>query len=318
MDYRPFGRTGRPISAIGLGTALFGREVDESASFRTMDYAFEKGINYFDTAEGYAGPGRIASEVMLGKWLRSRGVREKIFINTKIIAGGDGDTIEHIMLQSLERMGIDRVDSVKMHLPFPKVPITETLDALTRQVKAGRTGAIGCSNYTTAQLREALEVSARGGYARFEAVQVAYNLAIADRQEHLSRFEAEREMFPLCRRESIAITTYAPLGSGFFAGVYASPERSAIPRGSRFDLFKGHMDVYFTDQNFSILESLRSKAEDMGIPMVRLAMAWVMSNADITSVIVGADNTAMLDNAIAAREMGLDPTLRAEMSAWGT
>ncbi|MBM3933546.1 MAG: aldo/keto reductase [SAR202 cluster bacterium] len=318
MDYRPFGRTGRLISSIGLGTALFGREVDEDTSFRVMDYAFEKGITYFDTAQGYEGPTRVAAEVMLGRWLRSRGVRDRVFINTKIIAGGDAATIERIMLQSLERMGIERVDCVKMHLPFPKVPISETLGALTWQVKAGRASSIGCSNYNTAQLREALAASAAGGFARFEAVQVAYNLAIADRQEHLSRFEAEQEMFPLCRREEIAITTYAPLGSGFFAGAYASMDRGAIPRGSRFDLFKGHTGVYFTEQNFRILDSLREKAEAMKVPMVRLAMAWVMSNRNIATVIIGADNTAMIDNAFAAQQMRLAPALRAEMSAWGT
>ena len=156
-------------------------------------------------------------------------------------------------------------------------------------------------------MREALKASAAGGHERFEAVQPRYSLATP---------EAEDDVFPTCRQEQIAVTTYSPLAAGFLSGKY-SPDRSKFPKGSRFYIKPGHADAYFSERGFRIVDRLREKSKALGLPMVRLAMAWAMAHPDVTSVLVGARTADHIDNALAALEMGMPPDLRAEMSAWG-
>jgi aryl-alcohol dehydrogenase-like predicted oxidoreductase len=326
LEQRPLGRTGRTIPCIGLGCVTFGREIDEEASFRILDYAVEQGITFLDTAEVYGGgqarsyrknylgvedvrevSGEMSSsERILGRWLRARNCRDAVTICTKVSTGGGPENIARALGASLERLGLDRVDVYKMHSPDPNTPIEETLGALDSEVKAGRIGAIGSSNYSAAQMREALSASAGRGYARFEITQPSYSLADRD---------AEKELFSVCRSEQIAVTSYSPLGAGFLAGKY-TPDRNQFPKGSRFDVIPGHADVYFSDRNFRVVERLRDKAAQLGLPMVRLAMAWAMTNPDVTAVLIGARTQSHIDNALAAHDLHLDPGLRAEMSAW--
>ena len=179
MEQRPLGRTGRTISAIGLGCVTFGREIDEESSYRVMDHAFEKGTTFFDTAEGYGGgqshQGRksrlgsndvrektlemSSSELIIGRWLRSRGCRDQVTLCTKVGTGGSAENVNRALAASLERLGTDRVDVYKMHSPDPNTPIAETLAALNAEVEAGRVSVIGGSNYSSAQLQQALVVS---------------------------------------------------------------------------------------------------------------------------------------------------------------
>ena len=194
-----------------------------------------------------------------------------------------------------------------MHVPNDAgIPISETLDALSREAGAGRVRAIGCSNYSAEQLRDALEASARGGYRRFDMIQPGYSLIARD---------AEKAIFPLCRREGVSISTYSPLGAGLLTGIVPS-DRSQAPRGTRFYVAPDYQDLYYSDSSFRIVELLRDKAAEVGLPMTRLAMAWVLSSPDVTAMLVGADNAEQLDEAIAAYEMELDPAVRAEMSGW--
>ena len=306
MEQKPLGRTGLTISAVGLGCVTFGREIDQDTAFRIMDYAVEKGITFFDTAEGYGEDG--ASERTIGNWIRLRNARDEITLCTKVGSGGTPENIRRALARSFERLGIDHVDVYKMHHPDETTPVPETLAALTEEVEAGRIGAIGGSNYSAAQLREVLEASKGGGYPRFEIVQPPYNLV---------QTEGEDELFPLCREEEIAVSSYSPLGAGFLAGKY-TPDRSGAPPGTRFDVIPGHMDIYFSEANFRTVERLREKADALGVPMVRLAMGFVMANPDVTSVLVGARSTAHIDNALSAYNEGLDAALRAEMRSWAS
>ena len=121
------------------------------------------------------------------------------------------------------------------------------------------------------------------------------------------------DLLPLCREEEIAVTPYSPLGAGFLSGKY-TPDRSQFPKGSRFDILPDHADIYFSDENFRTVDRLRAKSAELGIPMVRLAMAWVLSHPDVTSVLIGARTPEHIDNAMAAYEMGLHPELRAELA----
>jgi aryl-alcohol dehydrogenase (NADP+) len=326
MERKQLGRTGRTNSAIGLGCALFGRDIDEETSYKVMDHAVELGIDFFDTAESYGGgqsrqtrkdlfgiddKREVTSEVssserIVGRWMQSRGCRDKITLCTKVGSGGSPENIARTLGGSLDRLGTDHVDIYKMHTPDTEVPIAETLAAMTEEVRAGRVNVIGCSNYSAVQIKEALDASSTGGYSRFEIAQPQYNLIFP---------EAEDDVLPLCAEEGLAVTPYSPMAAGFLAGEY-TPDRASVPAGSRFDIIPVYVERYFTDRNFGILNRLQRKADELGVPTARLALAWVMTNPHVTAPIVGARETGHLDNAVAALNMGLDGELRAEMSAW--
>lgn len=326
MEQKPLGRTGRNISAIALGCAVFGRDIDEDTSYRLMDRAVELGITFFDTAQSYGGGQSIrarkemfgtedqhevttemhSSERIVGSWMKSRGSRDQITLCTKVGSGGSGENIARTLKESLQRLGTDHVDIYKMHSPDTSVPIDETLSAMSAEADAGRVGVIGCSNYTADQIREALDTSATRGLRRFEITQPQYNMIFP---------EAENDILPLCSEESIAVTPYSPAAAGFLAGEYTR-DRSQISRGSRFDIIPVYVERYFTERNFAILEKLQAKAEEMRIPTARLALAWVMTSPHVTAPIVGAREPAHLDNAVAALNLGLDAELRAELSSW--
>ena len=328
MEHRKPGRTGMSLSFIGLGCVTFGREIDEDTSTAMLDYAVEKGMNWLDTAEAYGGGNARSyrrdalkvddiretsdimgsSEIIIGNWMKARGCRDDVLICSKVSSGNKPDNIARALQDSLDRLQVDSVDLYELHSPDETVPIGESLAALDEQVSAGRIRYVGCSNFSASQLGEALDASAEHGYARFEVIQPPYNLADPG---------AHDELFPLCRREEVGITTYSPLAAGFLAGKY-TPDRNAFPKGSRFDVIPGHADIYFNDRNFRNVDRLRALADTLGLPMVRLAMAWVMGHPDITSVIVGARNTGHIDNAMDALALGMDTGLRDEMSSWLT
>ena len=105
------------------------------------------------------------------------------------------------------------------------------------------------------------------------------------------------------------------MGAGFLAGKY-TPDRSKFPKGTRYDIMPGHADIYFSDRNFRVVDQLRAKSEELGVPMVRLAMAWVMTNPDVSAALIGARSTGHVDNALLSYNEGLAPDLRSEMAAW--
>ena len=326
MEHRKLGRTNMSISFIGLGCVTFGREIDEEHSVAILDYALENGLDWLDTAEAYGGGNARtyrrdvlkvddvretsdvmgSSEIIIGKWMKERGCRDEVVICSKVSSGNRPENITRALQVSLDRLQVDCVDIYELHSPDDSVPVDESLAVLDQAVAAGRIKTVGCSNFNAAQLREALDASARHGYARFEAVQPPYNLADSGAQD---------ELFPLCRREEVGVTSYSPLAAGFLTGKY-TPDRKDFPKGSRFDVIPGHADIYFNEQNFRNVERLRALSETRGLPMVRLAMAWAMGHPDITSVIVGARHTGHLDNAFEALALREDKELRDEMSSW--
>ena len=324
MEQRPLGQTDLTIGAISLGCATFGREIDEDTSRQLLDHAVERGITFLDSAEAYGGGNarlsRIqnhgiddtrevshemsSSECILGRWMKARGCRNEITLCTKISTGASPKNIKRALAASLERLRTDSVDVYKLHSPDPKVPIQETLGALSEEVDAGRIKVLGGSNFSGDQMREALEVSGSQGYPRFEITQPPYNLALR---------EDENDLFPLCREGKIAVATYSPLGAGFFVGKYTSAQ-SVPPSRTRFDIVPDFKDIYFKERNFRLMERLGSKAEEMGLPMARLGVAWAASNPDVTSIIIGAKERAHIDNALAAAELHLNQDLRAEIA----
>ena len=235
-------------------------------------------------------------------------MREAITLCTKVSTGASAENVSKALSASLDRLKTDSVEVYKVHSPDPSVPIKETMVALDEEVKAGRVGAVGGSNYSGSQLKEALDASSDNGLARFEVVQPPYNIL---------QQEAEINLFPLCRREQIAVTGYSPLGAGFLTGKY-NPDRSKVPTQTRFGIAPGHINLYFSESNFTALKLLQKKAEELDLPMVQLAMSWAMSHPDVTTVLIGARTTAHIDNALEAYKTGMDPEMRSEISAWIT
>ena len=308
--------SGQCISTIGLGSVNIGGSLDDEAAYLLMDHALERGITFFDTAEEYAS-GRAESRI--GDWLRRTGCRSDITLCTKVL-GGASD-IHAALEASIDRLGTDFVDMYLMHEFVPSPPLDEILAALTEEAQAGRVRAIGCSNYSAAQLEQALQISRDRGYCRYEVVQPEYNLVMAPVSDHsgesmfpVGLSETEDQLLPLAERERIAVTTYSPIGSGFLTGKYAHA-RPSLP-GTRFEHGGPAAEHYLTDRNFQVLEFVRSRAESLGIPVVQLAQAWVMTHPSVTSVIIGPRTTEQIDDAVAAHERGLDPEVRAELSAW--
>jgi aryl-alcohol dehydrogenase-like predicted oxidoreductase len=307
--------SGQGISAIGLGTVNIGGVLDDEASFRLMDHALERGITFFDTAEEYTS-GR--AERRIGDWMRKTGSRDDVTILTKVLSGASD--IHAALDASLERLGTDHVDIYLMHEFVPSPPLDELLAVLTEEVQAGRVRAIGCSNYSTAQLEQALQISEERGYRRYEVLQPEYNLVMAPESDSSGESffpvglkETEDELLPLAEREGVAVTAYSPLGSGFLTGKYTATN-TEVP-DSRMGEGGPAAEHFLNDRNFEILGFVRSRADALGIPIVQLAQAWVMTHPSVTSTIIGPRTPEQIDEAIAAYELGLDPEVRAELSA---
>jgi aryl-alcohol dehydrogenase-like predicted oxidoreductase len=300
LEYRQLGRTDLQVSSIGLGCVTFGREIDEKTAFAVMDHALERGINLFDTAEAYAA-GR--SEEVIGQWIADRQTRDKIVLATKV-AGAQ--TREHILASaqdSLRRLQTDHIDLFKVHNWDAETPLEETLAALNTLVEQGKVRYIGSSNYDADQLAQALKETATLGGARMEATQPNYNLVVRDIEESL---------LPLCTEQQVGIVSYSPLGAGFLTGKYR--REGPLPEGTRFEVMPAHQDIYFKESYFAVVEGLRAKATTLDRSMIDLALAWVIGQPGITSVLVGARDTAQVDQAFAAEAAGLDDELRAELS----
>jgi aryl-alcohol dehydrogenase (NADP+) len=324
MEIRRTAGIGLEIPRIGLGCVTFGREIDEAQSFRVLDYAFEHGVTLLDTAEGYGGgqahayrrslgirdsshiPAEMhSSEKIIGRWLRSTGLRKKVLLQTKIARDFTRKHLAEALSASLERLQTDYVDLYLFHSYDRATPLDEAMGAMTEAARSGAVRAAGCSNFNFEQLREALALTGAHGLSRMEVIQPVYNLV---------RREIERDILPLCRENGIAPVIYSPLGAGFLAGKYAPG--SAPPKGARFDVIPGHADEYFSVRNFAIVERLRDLAQRTGVAMVRLAMAWVLKNQNVAGVLVGARGESQIDNALAALAAPLAAEIAAEMDSW--
>jgi aryl-alcohol dehydrogenase-like predicted oxidoreductase len=317
VEYRRLGGTSLELSRIGLGCGnfggvgsapeLFGRGESEQEAFAIMDRAWAAGINFFDTAGSYGG-GR--SESWIGRWRIDRGA--PVLLSTKVfwsVSGDDSDRglarerilreIEH----SLSRLESKRVDMYLTHEPDPETPIAETLRTLNELVQSGNVGAIGASNVDGAQLREALETSARLGLVRFEWVQNEYSLL---------RRGPELDVLPICAREQLGFTPFSPLGGGWLTCKYARDE--PYPSGSRMTLRPEPYTDLPTDETFRALEAFRAAAAERDVEPAALAIAWVLSHPQVTATVVGPRRPEHLESALAATELTLSSDERDELA----
>ncbi len=318
MQYVRFGRTGLRVSRLCLGTMTFGNQCDEGTSRAILDAAAAGGITFLDTADVYPLGGTPATagrtEEILGRWLKGR--RHELVVATKCFGPMSerpwdrGNSRKHVLDAidaSLRRLGTDYVDLYQLHQPDPETPIDETLRALEDVVRAGKARYVGCSNFLAWQAARALGRSEALGVARFESVQPRYNLLFR---------EFERELFPLCREEGLAVIPYNPIAGGLLSGKHRLA--GGPPRGSRFTLGTAagiYQERYWHERMFGTVAQLGEVAAEAGLPLVTLAVAWVLANPAVTAPILGASRPEQLAPSLAAAEAALAPDLLARLDA---
>ncbi len=277
MDFKDLFRSGSgapKVSAVGLGCNNFGMHIDEAASHAVVGKALDEGINFFDTAESY-GDGR--SEEFLGRALGGR--RKDIILGTKFgyAGGASREKIARSIDASLKRLGTDVIDLYTVHKPDPDTPILETLEAMDGLVRAGKVRHLGCSNFSAAELDEALRVARENDLSPFVAAQNRLSLL---------RREAEADIAIACRDRGIGFVPFFPLESGMLTGKY---KRNEVPGAEyRLTRVKRLADDALTDENYAIVEALTAFAESSGHTLLELAMSWLAAKPEVVSVIAGA------------------------------
>jgi len=282
VEYRNLGNSGLKVSAVGLGCNNFGMRNDAEQTRAIVHRSLDEGITLFDTADIYGNRG--ASEEMLGKALGER--RRDAVVATKFgMAMGDGPYLRggsrrYVIAAaeaSLKRLGTDYIDLYQIHQPDPETPQHETLEALNDLVRSGKVRYIGCSNFAAWQTVDALWISRANDLAPYISAQNQYNLL--DRR-------IERELVPACRQFGVGILPYFPLASGFLTGKYR--RGAEPPKGTRLSLIKRMADQTLTDENFAKLERLDKFARDHNHTLLELAVGWLASQPQVSSVISGA------------------------------
>jgi aryl-alcohol dehydrogenase-like predicted oxidoreductase len=308
VELRWLGRTGVRVSALSLGTMGFGgaasgghvARIDLGDAERQVRLALDAGVNLFDTANGYAGG---ASERLLGQALGAD--RQRVLVSTKVHARvGDGPNdvgqsrwhIVRACEDSLRRLGTDHIDLYHVHGFDACTPLDETLRALDDLVRTGKVRYLACSNYTGWQLMKALAESDRRGVERFVALQAYYNLVAR---------ELENEHLPLCRDQGVGVLVWSPLAAGFLSGKFrrATPQPEGTRRALIGDLGIGPVDE---EHGHAIVDVAREIAGSRGTSVAQVALNWLRSRPEVSSVIVGARTMEQLVDNLAAAQWTLD------------
>jgi aryl-alcohol dehydrogenase-like predicted oxidoreductase len=280
---RPLGRSAITVSRIALGCGnfggigsapeFFGRGLSEDQALELMDAAWEFGITHFDTADAYGG-GR--SELSIGRWIRSRGVRPQLTTKTynPMQAGADrGLRPERIARQlrtSLERLGVDHVELYLAHEFDPEVPLPASFGAFDQAQAAGTIRAYGVSNFDAPQLAASLAAGAP------QAIQNSYSLLAG---------QDEQDLLALCAEREVAYLAFSPLAGGWLTGKYRRGEQ--FPSGSRMSQRPEPYRGLVTGQTFDALARLQAMASSRGISMAGLALAWLLADERVTQIVIG-------------------------------
>lgn len=283
MEYRNLGNSGVKVSEVGLGTDQFGRRVDKDTVKRIVDVALDSGINFIDTANIYS---RGLSEEYLGVALE--GHRHEVVLATKGRSPmGEGPNDQgasryHLMgalEDSLRRLRTDHVDLYQTHRFDETTPIEETMRTLDEMVRSGKVRYIGASNYQSWQICRSNGLAERYGWEPFATIQPHY---------HMLEREVEREIVPYCRAFNIGILPYFPLAAGFLTGRYKpGVEPPADTRAAAGGGARRYIGRHATPENFRILDTLAAWADERGYTLVELAIAWLLGEPLVSSVIAG-------------------------------
>jgi aryl-alcohol dehydrogenase-like predicted oxidoreductase len=283
VETRNLGKNGPKVSVIGLGCNNFGGRLDLAGTREVVARAIDLGINFFDTADIYGGRGYNnygGSEADLGAALGSR--RKDIVLATKFgmsMPEGSGARRGYVMSAceaSLKRIKNDYIDLYQIHTPDPATPIEETLRALDDLVKQGKVRFIGCSNFSAAQIDEAMKTAQRHKLSAFISSQDEYSLVVRD---------VEKNDLPAAVRHGLGFLPYFPLASGLLTGKYK--RNAPAPKGARLST-PGLSGRYMNDTNWAIVEKLEAFCAQRGKTILELAFAWLLAHDFVPSVIAGA------------------------------
>ena len=306
MRHHPLGRTGLYVSELCLGTMTFGGgegiwdhigQVQQADAERLIGQALDAGVNFIDTADMYAG-GR--SEQITGQALKNLKVaRDSVVVATKVFSemgpgpNARGASRSHIVdgvHASLKRLQLEHIDLYQIHGFDPATPIEETVRALDHLVQRGLVRYVGVSNWAAWQIAKALGVCERLNLARVESLQAYYTLAGRD---------LERELVPMLESEGVGLMVWSPLAGGLLSGKY-SRDQPGLPgaRGSRRDSFD--FPPVNRDRADACIASMRPMAQARGVSVAQIALAWLLHQPQVTSVIVGAKRPEQLADNLAA------------------
>lgn len=302
MKYRKLGRTGLMVSEICVGTMTFGNQIDEAESIKLIKWAVDAGINFIDTADQYVDG---LTEEIVGKALK--GVRNSVVLATKVGSWQSGPSVneigcsrKHIMQAvegSLHRLGTDYIDIYYAHRWDTATPIDETLRALDDLVHQGKVRYIGCSNYLVWQLGKALWVSDLNNLAHYDCTQPPYNLITRG---------IEDELLPLCKNEGVGVCVYNPLAGGLLTGKH-DPSKPPT-EGTRFSnkrMGKMYSERYWLESNFEAVARFKEITQKHGRSMAQFALAWILNNEAITSVVCGSNSIKQLEENLGAIDIKL-------------
>ncbi len=294
MRNRTLGSSDLVVSTVGLGTNNFGTRLDLASSSQVLDACEQHGITFLDTADLY---GEGTSEDFLGRLLRGR--RDRFVIATKVglpwedgsrPGGLDPAYIEDSVHGSLRRLQTDYIDLLQLHVLDSRVPIEDVLGALAGLVGAGVVRHVGCSNFMTWEMVEWVLTARHDDLPGFVSIQSEYSMLVRD---------AETELLHACDRMGVGLIPYRPLAQGFLTGKYARGD--APPAGTRLALQDRVRRQRETDANWTAVEAAQELAAELGCTTAQLAVAWLLSRPQVSSVIAGASNAEQVaDNARAA------------------
>ena len=318
MEYRYIGRSGLRVSPICMGTMTFGSSCDEKEAFKIMDKAYDRGVNFFDTAELYPVPPTYEkagiTEEIVGRWLKTKN-RESIILATKVAGAASGwfvppirhgltaiDSfhIERAVERSLKKLQTDYIDLYQMHWPDTVVPIQESLKAFDRLVQSGKVRYIGTSNDTAYGVTKALMNSEFKNYARFESIQNNFSL--------LNRRFLD-ELSVLAQKEHISLLPYSPIAGGVLSGKYNQAHNA---KGRFSDYMNSNNQRqrvmamrFMNDKTLLSTQKYLKIASDFNLHPVTMAVAWSKQFDFVASTIIGATNSEQLDASLDAMELVL-------------
>ncbi|MXO64013.1 aldo/keto reductase [Qipengyuania oceanensis] len=319
MQRRRLGKSAIVVSDICMGTMTFGSQTDEAEAIRILDECFEKGIDFYDTAEGYPVPpdakwvGR--TEDIVGRWLKTK-PRDAIILATKVsgpshvwfrspkrsgMTALDRRNIVTAVEESLTRLQTDYIDLYQTHWPDHELPYDETMLALDDLVTQGKVRITGCSNETSWGLMKSIATAEKLGTARYQTIQNNFSL-------NNRRFEDE--LAQVCRMEGVSLIPYSPIAGGVLSGKYNDGGR---PEGARFTRYLGMEGRqaamgrrFVNDRSLESTKRFAEIAQEAGLDPVTMAVAWSKQHDFVASTIVGVSSFDQLDPIFAAADLELD------------
>ena len=310
MKYRLLGRTGLYVSELCLGTMTFGDQgfwkvmggLGQEAVNTLVRQAFDGGVNFIDTADVYS---LGVSETLTGQAIKSLGLpRDELVIATKAFGpmsetkiNARGQSRYHLMNEldaSLKRLQVDHIDLYQLHGYDPLTPLEDVLATLNDMVRSGKVRYVGLCNMAAWQIMKGLAISEKNGWSRFESVQAYYTVAGRD---------LEREVLPLVHDQQLGLMVWSPLAGGLLSGKFSSDGKG--PEGAR----RASFDFPVVDKvrAFKVVDAMRPIAQNHQASVAQVALAWLLSRPQVSSVIIGAKTPAQLQDNLGASALALSP-----------